>query len=213
MSVVHAKVVAEGPSAPSTGAPGAPGGEDGHSSVRPAARPGRLPETPAKAPPGPAPDPLPGLGRVVEAILRHALDEERMDSASRGGQSPLAWVLWCIELGAIIRTTGRDEAPRHPGRAQPLPPLGLSAPVADAIAVDGQGLAEVTRTFGAREVRLALEHRIGWAMATDTQRGKWAAKIASGDSKPALEGMHEAGVAALGLLLAEWATATRAVAG
>lgn len=162
---------------------------------------GRFRPTPA---PGHAPDPLSGLARVVEAILRHAAVEEQRESAARGGQSPLAWVLWCMELGATIRTTGREEPARALHRDEPLPALGLSRPVADAVATDGQGLATVTRAFGRRTVELAFEHRIGWAMATDVQRGKWAAKLASGDSRPALDGMHEGGVAALGLLLAEW---------
>ena len=40
------------------------------------------------------------------------------------------------------------------------------------------------------------------------EKVKWAAKILAGDSRPAIEGMHEAGTAALELLLAEWDAAT-----
>ncbi|MBL8684406.1 MAG: hypothetical protein JNK05_34855 [Myxococcales bacterium] len=148
---------------------------------------------------------IPGLSRIVGVILHNALASARSESEARGGQSPLAWVLWCLELGAIVHTTGRDAPEPRPLVLAPIPPLDATATmVRRAIEADGQGLALVTRAFGVRQVEMSFEQRIGWLLASDRQREKWALKIASGDSQPALEGARELGETQLRAFVKHW---------
>lgn len=156
-----------------------------------------------------SPEPLPVTRRgqaIIHAILRHAMIEDRHSGVS-AHQSPLAFVLRCLELGAIIHTTNRVEPDYDslPPR-ETLPALPPDAQqVCDAVIEDKQGdcVAGVP-IVGNAQVPMSLEQRIGWMLASAEDRERWLAKFVAKDKTPALTALQIAGSKHLGLLFAEW---------
>lgn len=150
---------------------------------------------------------------IVAAILRHAIIERRHESVAHS-KSPVVWVMQCLQLGAIIPTTGRTE-PDYDGLPprETLPTLSHDAQrVADAIAEDGRGDEDKLVQIGPTTIGMCLEQRMGWMLGTSAQREKWLAKVLAKDKTPALEGMLAEGRKQLAVLFESWDRATVGVA-
>lgn len=143
---------------------------------------------------------------IIQTILRHSAIEERHAGVS-AHQSPLAFTLRCMELGAIIHTTARTEPPDYaslpPREALPCLPSEAQR-VCDAIIEDGQGDRIANFVGGNTVVPMTLDQRVGWLLGSQDDRGKWLAKFSARDKTPALLAMQIAGNAHLATLFAAW---------
>lgn len=143
--------------------------------------------------------------KIIHAILRYSKIEERYGSIT-SRQSPLAFTLRCVELGAIIPTTHREEPDYDslPPR-ETLPELPDHAQlVCDAIIEDGKGDVIANVDVGSLMVQMTLDQRIGWLLGSSTDCERWTAKFIARDKTPALTQMQTAGSVALAVLFSEW---------
>jgi hypothetical protein len=167
------------------------------------------------------------VGAFVGALLRWQSKVARVERLAFGDASANTLsVMRALEIGVTGSgnrgTKGVGYAPgpdRDDLDARAVDPIDaaryralgrLHQGTADAVIDDGQGDhdAEIELDVGVR-VTLSLAQRVGWRITAPAQRTKWLAKIVARDARPALNGMTEAGDAALCAAAAAWFAAEK----
>lgn len=174
-----------------------------------------------RPPPRPARPPPEGRDRVpafVADLLRWDALVDRVERAAfKEAASNWLIVARLAELRILgsgcSGTKGVGHAPTpdpEPVRVDPLwraryrALTGEARRAAAAVLLDGHGEQLVELTCGKRIVTCALAERVGFLLVSGEQLERWRAKVAAGDSRPALLGARAVGEPALRAAAAAW---------